>query len=197
MTGGTIFINDNVVEVTNINGASMAPTLSPTYKETGRRDFVLFDKRFSASSLRRGDVVHFMAPHKPEGLAVKRVVGLAGDTVVLDRRRRPAAKTGPEPASARAWDAWRGRATVPQGHVWVEGDNHRDSLDSNDYGPISKSLIVGRAVVVVTPLDRFWTKPWTEFCSRTKVIENEGKIKEWTEGLPVELAEIRDPHAPP
>ena len=32
--------------------------------------------------------------------------------------------------------------------VWIEGDNWRKSLDSNDFGPISKGLIQGKAVKV-------------------------------------------------
>lgn len=33
---------------------------------------------------------------------------------------------------------------VPQGHVWVEGDNPAYSVDSRSYGPIPEQLIVGR-----------------------------------------------------
>jgi inner membrane protease subunit 2 len=35
---------------------------------------------------------------------------------------------------------------VPYGHVWVEGDNWRESWDSRHYGPISKGLVVAKAV---------------------------------------------------
>ena len=194
-TAPLIFLNDNVFEITFVTGESMSPTLSPRYHETGRTDLVFFNKWNATSNIRRGDVVHFMNPMKPEALAVKRVIGVEGDVVVLDKRRRPRPREGPEPATARAWDEWRGRAWVPQGHVWVEGDNWRESHDSNYYGPISKSLVTGRAVAVVRPGSRFWTKPWVGFESRTRVVE--GRYTEWTEGLPVELAEIREPHVPP
>jgi inner membrane protease subunit 2 len=188
-----IFINDNIFEVKYIIGRSMAPTLSPTYQETGRRDAVLWNKWVMPGQLQRGDVVHFMNPLRPEAFAVKRVIGLEGDVVVLDRRRRPKAREGPEPAAASAWDAWKGRAKVPQGHVWVEGDNERESLDSNWYGPISKSLVTGRASAIVWPPSRFWTKPWLGFSGRTRVIK--GRVEtDWTEGLPVGLEEIGEPH---
>ena len=59
---------------------------------------------------------------------------------------------------------------VPKGHVWVEGDNWRKSRDSNFYGPISKRLILGKAVAVVRPWKRFWLQPWDEYESRTKVL---------------------------
>ena len=193
VTTGLIFIQDNIFEVMTITGRSMAPTLSPTYDETGRRDAVLWNKWVMPGRLERGDVVHFMNPLKPDEFAVKRVIGLEGDVVVLDRRRRPSAKEGPEPAASRAWDAWEGRASVPQGHVWVEGDNERASKDSNWYGPISKSLVTGRASAIVWPPSRFWTKPWTGFSGRTKVVE--GRVeRDWTDGLPVGLEEIGEPH---
>lgn len=157
--------------------------------------------------------MQFMKPFDPEGFAVKRVVALEGDTVVLDRRRRPKENLSPSasaPSAARAWDSWQGRVTVPQGHVWVEGDNWRKSLDSNDYGPISRSLIVGRAVVMLgRRSERAWgegmwewhfTKPWRGWRGMTKVVEavKGRESRHWTqEGLPVELAEIGEPLLPP
>jgi mitochondrial inner membrane protease subunit 2 len=195
--GVSIFTNDNLFETTYIEGSSMAPTLSEGYKATGNTDFVLWNKWSPASDLRRGDVVRFMNPFKPEAFAAKRVIALEGDTVVLDRVRRPNAKQGPEPPESRSWDAWKGEAKVPPGHVWVEGDNRRESHDSNYYGPLSMSLIDGRAIAVVRPFSKFWTTPWDGYNSRTKVIESKGKREDWTEGLPIELSEIKDPHLPP
>jgi inner membrane protease subunit 2 len=46
-----------------------------------------------------------------------------------------------------------GTVVVPHGHIWVEGDNWRKSYDSNDFGPISKALVDGRAV-------RVWRDGW-------------------------------------
>lgn len=191
--GGAIFINDNVVETTWITGRSMAPTLSPNYHTTKEEDQVLWRKWNPCGNLRRGDIVHFSPPHRPEALAVKRVIALEGDTVVLDKHRRPTAKAGPERPEARAWDAWKGRATVPPGHVWVEGDNVGLSTDSNDYGPISMGLINGVAISVVRPFDKFWSKPWEGFKCKTKVVTAKDGMNS---SLPVELAEIQDPHLP-
>lgn len=39
---------------------------------------------------------------------------------------------------------------VPKGHVWLEGDNLRNSSDSRSYGPIPYALIRGRVCLKVT-----------------------------------------------
>mmetsp|Transcript_12206 Transcript_12206/g.17028 ORF Transcript_12206/g.17028 Transcript_12206/m.17028 type:complete len:442 (-) Transcript_12206:372-1697(-) len=44
--------------------------------------------------------------------------------------------------------------TIPPGHVWVEGDNPLDSLDSRHYGPIPLSALRGRLVMRLWPLWR-------------------------------------------
>jgi inner membrane protease subunit 1 len=46
---------------------------------------------------------------------------------------------------------------VPQGHVWVVGDNLPYSRDSRHFGPLPKALIKGKVIARVLPLsDRKW-----------------------------------------
>ena len=42
--------------------------------------------------------------------------------------------------------AWR---QVPQGHVWLQGDNVHNSTDSRHYGPVPLALQRGRVVCKV------------------------------------------------
>lgn len=187
-----IFLSNNVVSTSGVGGVSMAPTLSPDFADTGRKDYVLWNSWSAKRDIKRGDVAIIMSPNDPEKFAAKRVLALPGDTVLLDPRRRPEATEGPEPIAARAWDSWKGKAVVPPGHLWVEGDNWRKTIDSNWYGPVSKSLVIGKAVTVLWPLNRFWTKPWEEFRGKTKVVQGK-EPEDWTKGgLPVELAEVGD-----
>jgi len=87
---------------------------------------------------------------------VKRIVATAGDQVALvhgtvqlngDSVREPylgAAAVGPN------FDP----LLVPDGCVFVLGDDRRLARDSRDFGPLPFDLIVGRAVMVVLPPTR-------------------------------------------
>lgn len=170
-----IVLKDHVVDVTPINGASMNPSLSRNVHETGQRDLVAWRMWQPTKDLERGDLVLFACPSNPDLSVVKRVVATGGDVVTLDPKRRPGQgnpldELRPEDlAAAQRWNSWRGKLTVPFGHVWVEGDNWRVTRDSNDYGPISKSLIIGKAWMAVWPPRISLTKPWEAYTSKTQV----------------------------
>ncbi|OQO02376.1 hypothetical protein B0A48_11930 [Cryoendolithus antarcticus] len=163
-----VAIQDNLYEITPVTGTSMSPTLSPDYNLTGRCDRVLWSKVSPSANLVRGELVTYRSPQRPDRTAVKRVVALEGDTVILDPRRRPGGvdrSSGREEADrtqAESWDQMGPKFEVPFGHVWVEGDNWRSSNDSNNFGPISKSLIIGHAPTIVYPWERMGTKPWED-----------------------------------
>lgn len=114
-------------------------------------------------NLKRGMVVAFWSPHNPELLAVKRIVAVEGDRVKT-RGRYPFVYED-----------------VPVGHVWVEGDNSEkmgeESYDSNFYGPVSKSLIVGRVVGVVWPLGRRGWIRWEDWKGSERVMEGVNKVE--------------------
>ncbi|KAI0175908.1 LexA/Signal peptidase [Hypoxylon sp. FL1284] len=139
-------LDHHVGQLACIHGPSMYPFLNAEKDQTTRRDVVVNYKFNAQYGLRRGMIVTFWSPFDPEIMAVKRIVGLEGDIV----------KTrSPYPASI---------ARVPVGHVWVEGDGgERFSMDSNNYGPISTSLIVGKITHVLWPLHRFGRVRWWEF----------------------------------
>ncbi len=107
-----------------------------------------------------------LLPDNSEDHLIKRVIGLPGDHVVCcDANKRLTVngvsitetyvKAGNEP-SATPFDI-----TVPAGRVWVMGDHRSDSSDSRYHDPggtgaqgsVPVSLITGRAVALVWPLN--------------------------------------------
>ena len=146
-----------------IPSASMEPTL-----EEGDR--VLVNKlSYDLHDIRRGDVVVFeLPPDKvgPDGIKdlIKRVIGLPGDVIetrdgvvyVNDRRLEepylPDGTLTGDPSNGN--NPAIERQTVPEGSIFVMGDNRANSHDSRyaDRGPIPIDSVVGRAFVLVWPL---------------------------------------------
>lgn len=184
----------------------MAPTINPTVHETGQRDVIFMrpysqmEKAINAGSgsgrkneaskwgitgkdgwgIKRGDVVTFWKPHKPEEIGVKRVIAVEGDVVypqsgyaLQPSENRlggmPDGLPDNDPDSVLSGREEAGKVVVPYGHVWVEGDNWRNSLDSRDNGPMTKGLIMGKVVGV-------W-RGWGEFRGtkdERKAVEKQG-----------------------
>ncbi|KAJ2381137.1 hypothetical protein GGI05_006081 [Coemansia sp. RSA 2603] len=94
--------------------------------------------------IRTGDIVIFISPNDPHRRAVKRVLGVAGDTVCVD----PTIDM-------------QEYIQIPPGYVWLQGDNHSNSTDSRTYGPIPVSLLRGRVLGCVWPSPR-WLKNGVE-----------------------------------
>lgn len=126
-----------------VRGGSMSPTLRPG-------ELVL---TLPVRQPRRGEVVLVRDPRDPTNpthVQVKRVIGLAGETVevragslLLDgRRHREAHQHGRGPD---------GRVAVPPGHVAVLGDARDVSTDSRTYGPVPLDLVVRRVPLVLRP----------------------------------------------
>ncbi|OQR66972.1 mitochondrial inner membrane protease subunit 1-like [Tropilaelaps mercedesae] len=106
------------IEVRYCTGPSMEPTIQ-------NEDIIVVEKiTRHLDSFRRGDIVVCISPTDPKSAQCKRILGLPGD--ILE---------GPG----------YGYQVVPQGSVWLQGDNFEDSTDSRSYGAVPKGLIVGRA----------------------------------------------------
>jgi len=95
-----------------------------------------------------GDVVVIQHPDRV-GTVCKRVLGLPGDTVTKPSRRN---NEFTAKRSRRYRQGLPGSLVIPDGCIWLEGDNPWNSSDSRNYGPVPASLIVGRVLFRVWPL---------------------------------------------
>jgi signal peptidase I len=154
-----------VVQTFYIPSGSMEPTL-----QIGDR--ILVNKlSYDLHGVDRGDIVVFSRPPAENcggpqvNDLVKRVVGLPDETISLragyvyvDGRRLdeswlPSAEQGTtDPGPGGTPYSLARPYHVPSGDYFVMGDNRGDSCDSRWWGPIPKSLIVGKVDVRVWPI---------------------------------------------
>jgi signal peptidase I len=143
---GILFLGINAVSArVRVDGFSMIPTL-----EDG--EFVLVSKiNYKLGNVERGDIVVFHFPMDPEQELIKRVMGLPGDTIVVQNGQVSVnGQVLNEPYIAAA-PAYSGEWTVPDGQLFVLGDNRNDSSDSHSWGYLPIEKVVGKAVVIYWP----------------------------------------------
>ena len=157
-----IVVRTYVAEMFYIPSGSMEPTL-----QIGDR--IIVDKlSYDLHAIHRGDIVVFRRPPlEPQDFAdlVKRVIGLPGETisshdgsVYIDGKKLaepwlpPGTYTGALPGDPHPQFNLPGPVVIPKGEYYVMGDNREDSQDSRYFGPIPRSLIVGKRVAIVWPI---------------------------------------------
>lgn len=109
----------------------------------------------------QGDIVTFRSPLDGETL-IKRVVAVGGQTIDLvdgevyvDGERLDEPYTGGKPTYSLS--EYVGSAgieypyVVPEGAVWVMGDNRTDSRDSRYFGPVDVDDVTSRALFIYWP----------------------------------------------
>lgn len=138
---------DTVVARVRVDKVSMEPTLQPG-------EFILVNKlAYRFAQIEHGDIIVFHYPLNPREDYIKRVIGLPGDTVtVRDGKVYVNQQELNEPYIA-APPAYQGEWVVPEGNVFVLGDNRNQSSDSHSWGFVPIANVVGRAMVVYWPLD--------------------------------------------
>lgn len=137
-----------------VSGASMEPTLDP-------REYLVIDEltyRFEEPA--RGDVVIFRYPLDPDVFFIKRIIGLPGETVQIRDGAvfvQSAGGTAIQlnepyvPAGNNKKES--SLITLADDEYFVLGDNRGASSDSRVWGPLTKELIVGRALIRLFPFN--------------------------------------------
>ena len=178
-----LFIRTFVVQAFKIPSGSMLPTL-----EVG--DHLLVNKFIYGlripfvggrvadfHSPERDDVIVFVYPQDPSKDFIKRVKALPGETIEIrnkvvfidgERIEDEHAYFDPEPSGrARSPRDNFGPFKVPEGHVFVLGDNRDHSHDSRFWGPVPVGDILGKAFVLYWSWDREDFRPrWSRIGMR-------------------------------
>jgi signal peptidase I len=130
-----------------VDGHSMLPNFTTDqFIIVSRLSYILGEPR-------RGDVVVFHYPLQSDRDFIKRIIGLPGETVtILEGRVYIDGRLLDEPyienfCRGKSCD---GEWVVPSDNYFVLGDKRGASKDSQDFGPVDRKYIVGRAFV------RYW-----------------------------------------
>lgn len=189
-----LILRSFLFEPFQIPSASMVPTLKIgdfilvnkfTY---GLRLPVVRTKFVAMNDPKRGDVMVFFPPHRPDTYFIKRVVGLPGDEILyinnvlyINGEKQPQKLVASLPPlnpeiqlMTETLDgiehemrkhvvpgrlSQKGSWVVPEGHYFMMGDNRDNSSDSRDWGPVPEEAIVGKAVAVWMHWDSFFSLP--------------------------------------
>ncbi|AWD66650.1 MULTISPECIES: signal peptidase I [Priestia] len=152
-----------------VNGESMMPTLK-------NDEHIILNEmgKNKVKNINRFDIIVFHATKKKD--YIKRVIGLPGDHIeyrndmlyingkkydepYLDQYKKDI-MTGPLTEDFKL-EKYTGSSTVPQGQLFVMGDNRKYSVDSRSQkvGTISADKIVGKAKLAYWPIKEVqWIK---------------------------------------
>ena len=163
--GAALLVRVYVLQQFYISGPSMETTL------LGNNRVLVNKLSYRLHSIRRGDVVVFDRVTTSDGSVahddlIKRVIALSRDTIeikdckvfvnnaVVDEPYLNKEDVAQVSAADRCRVSDLAKQTIPKDKIFVMGDNRPESFDSRSFGPISKSLVVGRAFAIVWPLNR-------------------------------------------
>jgi signal peptidase I len=128
-----------------VDGFSMNPTLQDG-------EYVLVSKlSYRLGKPQHGDIIVFKYPGQPPQDLIKRIIGLPGDKVEV-RGTNVYVNGGilDEPYIA-ASPVYQGIWQVPEGQLFVLGDNRNDSSDSHSWGLLPMENVIGKAVLIYWP----------------------------------------------
>lgn len=145
--------NSYVFARANVDGPSMQPTLHD-------KDNVFMEKvTTNLKNFKRGEIIVFDSKNENHDSYVKRIIGISGDKIEIkdghvylngsllkEDYLDPDAITEPITPTTQY--------IVPEGHVFVLGDNRGNSTDSRVLGPINIKDIQGHVVVRIFPFDK-------------------------------------------
>jgi len=128
-----------------IESISMEPTLY-------RGELVAVNKLATfMGGYKRGDVIVFAYPPDPSQQYIKRVIGLPGDQVLISKGRVFVNGVAVREPYTMAQPDYTGVWNIPDGSLFVLGDNRNHSNDSHVWGMLPLERVVGSALFIYWP----------------------------------------------
>ena len=134
-----------------VEGTSMMPSLDD-------QERIFVNKYvYRLEPIQRGDIIVFRYPRDPSKSFIKRVIGLAGDSirieggeVFVNGQALEEDYVPPVYSDQRSYP----EIVVPPHSYFVLGDHRTMSNDSRDFGPVDVGFIYGKAVFGYWPMDK-------------------------------------------
>jgi signal peptidase I len=142
-----------IYQPVKVEGTSMMPGLTDQ-----ERIFInKFTYRFGLGSIERGDTVVFEFPGDTSKSYIKRVIGLPGDRIRIDRGQvyvnsQAIEEDYVEPDYRD--DVSKSEIVVEPDRYYVLGDHRNSSSDSRVWGTVERKFIYGKAVFCYWPLNK-------------------------------------------
>jgi signal peptidase I len=134
-----------------VEGSSM----DPTFKDG---DYLIVDQiSYDFTAPKRGEVIILKFPEDTSRYLIKRVIGLPGETVTINKGKVSIKKGSEEVPLEETYVRFEKSDTMEyklgDSEYFVMGDNRAASSDSRIWGAVPAEDVVGRAVLRLLPLD--------------------------------------------
>lgn len=137
-----------------VSGESMSPTFQ-------NGEYLIVDElTYRLDEPKRGDVVIFRYPRDPREFFIKRIIGLPGESVIIENGKvlvetqSGETLTLQEPYVQNIGNGRDAAYELRADEYFVMGDNRPESSDSRIWGVLPRENLIGRAFVRLLPADQ-------------------------------------------
>ena len=160
-----------MVQNFRIEGNSMEPNLH-------NGQYLIIEKMsYRFSEPQRGDIIVFHYPSNPKRDFIKRIIGLPGETVQVQRGQiftngKPLPESYQPNEGTYNW----GPGLIGEDEYFVLGDNRNNSSDSHSWGTLPRDLIVGKAWFTYWPTSEWGVIPHYNFSESVSVLQHQDTL---------------------